>query len=300
MRHSAGGLRARLGLLAELGKARISLLAALTALMGHALARYGLYVESLLPVLGTYILALGASSLNEYQERSLDARMARTRRRPLPSGRISPSAALAVAFAEILVGSVVLLATGRLTPWALGLAAVAWYNGLYTPLKRRSAFAVLPGSLIGALPPLIGWTAAGASLADPRILVVAFFFFIWQVPHFWLLMLKYGEQYRQAGLPSITDLFSRPQLARITFIWTLATGVACLMLPLFGSLRSPGSWAALAAAALWLVYQSARALSWDTPEPAFMRAFREINVFALVVILVALVDPYLTRLVALA
>jgi len=119
-----------------------------------------------------------------------------------------------------------------------GGLAVLWYNGVYTPLKRLTAFAVAPGALIGALPPAIGWTAAGGSAGDLRLLALAFFFFIWQVPHFWLLLFKYGEEYAEAGFPSITRLFSTTQLGRLTFVWMLATAAASLLLPLYGVSRA--------------------------------------------------------------
>ena len=78
--------------------------------------------------------------------------------------------------------------------WAFYFAhfycALIWYNGIYTPLKRKTAFAVVPGSVIGAIPPMVGYVAAGGSALDPQILAFAFFMFMWQIPHFWLLIMK--------------------------------------------------------------------------------------------------------------
>jgi hypothetical protein len=86
---------------------------------------------------------------------------------------------------------------------------VLWYNGVYTFLKRKSPFAAIPGAVIGAIPPAIGWICGKGALSfDPQILALSFFFFIWQVPHFWLLLLNFGRDYEKAGFPSLTRIFN--------------------------------------------------------------------------------------------
>ncbi len=142
----------------------------------------------------------------------------------------------------------------------LALLALIWYNAIYTPLKKKTAFAVVPGSVIGALPPLVGWVAGGGSLADPRALIIAFFFFIWQVPHFWLLLLKYGKEYEKAGYPSLTSIYSSKQIKYTTFIWTFATAVTALMLPVFGIVNSIGFSIATLLVSGWLIFQFVRLL----------------------------------------
>jgi protoheme IX farnesyltransferase len=97
------------------------------------------------------------------------------------------------------------------------------YNAIYTPLKKVTAFAVVPGSLVGALPPFIGWFAGGGQLMDERILWVSLFFFIGQIPHFWLLLLMFGKEYSLAGFPSLNSIFNDNQIKRLSFTWILAT-----------------------------------------------------------------------------
>jgi protoheme IX farnesyltransferase len=140
----------------------------------------------------------------------------------------------------------------------LGLLAIFWYNGLYTYLKRKTAFAVLPGALIGMIPPLLGWVSGGGHLFDPRIWGIAFFFFIWQVPHFWLLSLEVAKDYESAGLPSITKIFSVSQIKRIVFIWFLSTGASCLLIPLFGFGDFIPIRIFLVGATFWLVWSGVR------------------------------------------
>lgn len=158
--------------------------------------------------------------------------MPRTQNRPIPSGRISAAGGLLVVLLYLSAGSVLLYFTQP--PIALGLswATLFFYNLVYTPLKRVTAFAVIPGSMVGSLPPLIGWTAAGGNITSENILLVAVFFFIGQIPHFWLLLLLFGNQYKQAGMPSLNQLFSENQIKRITFTWVLTT-VASALLVLF-------------------------------------------------------------------
>jgi heme o synthase len=235
------------------------------------------------------LLAAGASALNEWQERDLDARMARTRRRPLPAGEIGANTALAAALGLLAMGLIALLGAGGLVSALLGLATVGWYNGVYTPLKRVTAFAAVPGGLVGVGAPAIGWSMAGGRLDDPRLAALAFFFFLWQVPHFWLLLLRHGEEYAQAGLPSLPRLLGRPALARLTFAWLVATACAAPLLSLFGLTRSPWTALALAVLALMVVTFGARWLMGESERRAGP-AFRGINVFACLVMVLLVVD----------
>ena len=231
-------------------------------------------------IAGVFLLAGGAGALNQYQERDLDARMLRTQRRPIPSGRMRPRTALLVSLALIATGTLCLAPNE--VAMLLGLFTVVWYNGVYTPLKRVTAFAAIPGGVVGSVPPVIGWVAAGGSIGDPRILAVAFFFFVWQVPHFWLLLLRIGDDYARAGLPTLTSLFTRRQLARIIYVWMIATMVACVSMPLFGVASPVWAFAGLAAASLWLGWHATTMVRSNGE----VLAFHQINVYALVVITV--------------
>jgi protoheme IX farnesyltransferase len=143
----------------------------------------------------------------------------------------------------------------------------------------------VPGGLVGAIPPVIGWVSGGGSATDPRILAVAFFFFMWQVPHFWLLVLfTCGSDYEKAGLPSMTRTFSLEQISRITFMWILGTVTACVLIPLFGITGNPWVAAGFFAAGAWLVWRSTRILGETNGALAFRSAFKNINAYAVWVI----------------
>jgi heme o synthase len=132
-----------------------------------------------------------------------------------------------------LAGSLTLLFTNPLIALVLSWVTLFFYNLVYTPLKKVTAFAVIPGSMVGALPPVIGWTAAGGGLVSENILIVASFFFIGQIPHFWLLLLMFGDQYKLAGMPSLTDIFSEVQIKRITYTWILTTVASAFLVLVF-------------------------------------------------------------------
>lgn len=191
----------------------------------------------LLPFLGIFMLASGASALNQYQEWPYDELMERTKNRPIPLRLINTSEALRYAALLIIGGALLLLYYSNGTCFALGLLNILWYNGLYTYLKRKTAFAVVPGALTGAIPVLMGWTAAGGDIADPEALFLAFFIFMWQMPHFWLLMLKYGDDYRKGGFPVLNDLLSIRQMKTIVMVWLLASSLSSLLLSHFGILH---------------------------------------------------------------
>lgn len=282
----------------HLTKLPISAMSSLTAVMGYVAFARRLEWGLLTAVLGTVLFAMGASALNEWQERDFDALMERTRRRPLPAGTVAPPAAFALALFLGAAGFGVLLSAHGWTAALLGLLAMVWYNGVYTPLKRVTAFAAFPGSLIGALPPAIGWTAAGGNLADPAILALCFVFFIWQVPHFWLLLSIHGEDYGRAGFPTLTSRFTPPQLARLTFTWMAATAASCAFVPLFGGIVSLTALAGLVTSAAWLVWKASRLLrpvAEPGTTPVFRRAFMHINLFALLLMLAVVLDPAFCR-----
>lgn len=278
----------------ELLKLRITVASTVTTFVGYAMAR-GRVDLPLVPVLaGIMLQACGAAALNQVQDAQVDARMPRTAGRPIPSGRVNRGAALIYALFLLAAGSA-LLWTVSGTAAMLGLAAAVVYNGVYTPLKRVTPFAALPGSFIGALPPVVGWVAAGGYLSDPTMHLVAFFFFLWQIPHFWLLLLFYEKDYADGGMPSMFDRFDRRQIVRLTFLWIAAVCVAALMIPLAALFdHKPAAWV-IAAGGLLVVLRAMSLLKVDAEQlTPFVRScrirFMEINTFALLISVVLVVD----------
>ncbi len=274
----------------SLGKIRISLLVTLSTATGYLLAAQEITIQMLVPSAAVFLLACGSCALNQFQERKIDALMERTKNRPLPSGKLNPSSALFISLCLISAGSFTLFQGASLLAGLLGLLAIFWYNGIYTYLKRKTAFAAIPGALIGAIPPTLGWVSGGGSLLDPRIWAVVLFFFMWQVPHFWLLLLDFGEDYEKAGLPSLTKIFTPAQISRITFMWISATAVASMVTQLFGIAESLAIRGGLSIAAVWLVWKSSKLLKVRSLEFSFHFTFNTINAYAFLVMVLFNLD----------
>ena len=185
----------------ELTKPRITLMVVLTALVGFLMASpAGLRPGSLVACLvGTALVAAGASSLNMLLERRTDALMQRTRDRPLPSGRLRPAEALSFGLAITILGLAILGWFAGFLAGAVALATWVTYLLVYTPLKTRTSLNTLVGAVPGALPPVIGWSAASGSL-DPGAGVLFAILFLWQVPHFLAIAWIYRDDYAQGGL----------------------------------------------------------------------------------------------------
>ncbi len=265
----------------ELSKARITVAVMFSVATGHIFFRERLSLELLVPALGVFLLACGSATLNQVQEWRTDARMERTRRRPIPSHRIRPSSAALVAVLLIAAGLNVLAQVPHHTLLLVGLGAfsVFWYNAVYVILKRVTAFAVVPGGLLGAIPPVMGWIAAGGVWSDPRILELAGLFFLWQIPHFWLLLQRYGKEYEQAGLRSPTADLAPAQFQRVTVAWILVVVLAGLVLAV--SLEFGLVWKLLALVNA-LALGAAAIGSLTTREPMDRKLFLRINIFMLV------------------
>ena len=100
-----------------------------------------------------------------------------------------------------------------------GLLGVCFYNLIYTPLKRRTILAIVPGAVCGVLPILMGWMAAGGGLASPKVWILVVIFGVWQLPHFWLVVLANRRDYRSSGIPNMLGILSVRQLRKLVFVW---------------------------------------------------------------------------------
>jgi heme o synthase len=271
----------------------LSLAIAFSAAAGFIFFSHRLSPDALVCAAGVFFLAAGAAALNQYQERKQDALMERTRKRPIPSGSMSPTRALVIAVFLSVTGAALLWSWAGWLPALLGMANLAWYNGIYTPLKRRSSFAVLAGAVNGAVPPAIGWVAAGGDLGDPKILFLSFFIYIWQIPHFWLLLMMYGEDYRKAGFRTVTDRITPSLQPVVITAWVLATAVSTVFLPFFSIIRSKLMVAMIITSAVLMVAVMMIFMVRRVGPPGYRRAFIAFNVFMLATFLMVIADQFL-------
>jgi len=277
-------------ILSELIKFRITVLVSLTTGLGYILGAKDITFTLFAVIMGIFLLACSSSALNHWQERNTDALMDRTRFRPIPSGRIEPRSTLIISFLLLLCGSAVLIIFTNVTALLVGLTNFLWYNAVYTPLKRKSAFAIMPGAVVGALPPLAGWAAAGAGIFDYRIIIVAAYMFIWQIPHFWLLLLMYGDDYQKGGFPTLNKFFNNEQLKRITFIWLLATVLIALLVPMFLYIYNPFTIPIIIIVSAIMAAAAFRFMFTGLSKKSIMNSFMAINFYTLILISILSID----------
>ncbi len=195
------GARMRIAAFIELTKPRIAIMLVLTSAAGFYLGSVGtfdymLFANSMLSIA---LLAFGVATLNQYWERDLDRLMKRTSTRPLPTSKVTPTEALIFGILQCLVAEIYLfLLVNPLTAF-LGLLVIVGYVLVYTPLKTRTSVSTAIGAIPGALPPLMGWTAA-ANVITPGAWALFAMQFLWQFPHFLAIAWMYREEYAKAGI----------------------------------------------------------------------------------------------------
>ena len=184
----------------ELAKIRLTAMVLITTAVGFILGSTGpvAYGGLFWTILGTGLAAAGASTMNQLLEIRRDAMMRRTRGRPLPTGRVSPLAALAFALGSSAAGIGILNELVNPLTALLGLANIVIYSLVYTPLKPRTSLCTLVGAICGALPPIMGWTGAANSISLGALLLGTILF-LWQIPHFLSLVWICRDDYAKAG-----------------------------------------------------------------------------------------------------
>ncbi len=264
----------------ELSKSRIVFMVLVTTAAGYIIGAHPFdWVVLLNTLAGTALVAAGTNALNEYVERDLDGMMKRTRRRPLPAGRISPRAALVFCTGVSVIGTLYL---GLLVNWLtalLGAFTLITYVFIYTPLKRRSTICTVVGAVPGAIPPLMGWTAATGALGLGGWIAFGILFF-WQLPHFMAISWMYREDYGRAGFTmlSVVDDDGKA-VARQAILYSLAL-LTVSILPYFFGMSGLVYLFIATMAGLWITVSSLLFLADRGPLPA-RSLFMSSNVYLL-------------------
>jgi protoheme IX farnesyltransferase len=274
----------------ELSKLKIMIPVSLTGFTGYFAFDPHFSSGIFLLSFGILLTAVSASVLNQIQEVDLDGRMIRTSNRPLPSKRISLKGAILFFFLNLIAGVSVIYIAVNSKAAIIGLFTLLWYNGIYTYSKRISAFAVVPGAITGALPPLIGWVAAGGGPFEKPIVFIEFLIFIGQIPHFWLLILKYGEEYKQAGYPCLTNIFNRDQIKRLTFVWMISAVVAALFLCYFEIIQSTIIILILVAVSIYVIWHFLDLLKISVTGSNYRKYSIVLDLYFLLVLLLLISD----------
>lgn len=203
-----------------LAKAPLCLMVGYSALFGFFLADQAAFPRGLLTGTGLFLLATGAATLNSIQEHRTDAYMERTKKRPLPKKTVSLLQAGILAVLLLGAGMICLNAASQAVfPLGVAVFAVAIYNGLYTPLKQRTVLAIIPGAVCGAIPPYIGWLVGGGSRSGFEPFLLITLMILWQIPHFWLVLLHHGKDYKSGVIPSLFSIFEEEVIRRLFITW---------------------------------------------------------------------------------
>jgi len=279
-----------LGAYVELTKPRITGTVVFTAGAGLCLAPVRPTVPVvLLTLAGTALAVAAANVLNMYLERDTDALMPRTMRRPLPSGRMVPRRALWLGLLLSSVSVPLLTFTAGPIPGALAAIALLSYVLVYTPMKRRTAAALLVGAVAGAIPPLIGWTAATGRIDLPGLLLFAVLF-LWQVPHFLAITLLRRSEYARAGLiVQANEPAGEYEVRRNIVLYTVALIAVSLMFIPLGVGGKVYLVSAVASGALFLAL-GLRGLRVERPERWARKEFLGSLVYLTVLLAVLLLD----------
>lgn len=201
----------------------LSFAVSLSALFAYLMAKGEFGTDVFIATFAVLLVAMGVSTLNQVQEYKEDALMERTKNRPIASGKMSPLSGIIIAAILIVFSLVIIYDLLGMTGINLFLFAFIWYNLVYTPLKKTSALAVVPGAILGVIPPAIGWLAAGHSLVEVEFYALGIFYFVWQIPHFWLLVMLFYGEYDNGGYPTAMKLFGKNTLQKLTFVWLIFT-----------------------------------------------------------------------------
>lgn len=271
----------------ELTKPRLNFLVGLSALAGYALVPAGFGERPHFAAFAAefWLLAASSAMMNMWLERDSDALMTRTASRPLAAKRMDPRAAYWASLGLAAVALALLAySAGRLTA---ALGALTWlsYVVVYTPLKKLTPLSLLVGAVPGALPPVMGWTAAGGPL-DLRALGLFCLLFVWQIPHFLSIAMLYGEQYRAAGIKVLGLEHGQAVVGRQIITYTLALLPLTLWLPQLGL---GGARYRMAALALGLLFSAAALRAAWKPERSYARQLLLASVFYLPLLLAAMI-----------
>ncbi|PLY06100.1 MAG: hypothetical protein C0625_10745 [Arcobacter sp.] len=272
-----------------LTKFKLSFTVSLSLVFAFGLAKNGIDLEIINPFLGVLLLALGVSSLNQVQEHKEDALMPRTQNRPIPAKRLSVRNGFIISFLLIFFAFVFIYLSLKMQGVMIFAIVVLMYNFFYTKGKKVTIYAAVYGAVLGIVPPMIGWISAEGEITDIRFIALALFFFIWQIPHFWLLTLKFNSDYKKAKFPTVVDKFGIEGLERITFIWLLLTVIAGLYLILvFQSISMP-----ILILLIILNIYTVYSIFQLRVEHKYIKNFISINIYMLLTMFLLMIDKIL-------
>ncbi len=210
----------------HLAKLPLCLMVAFSSAFGYTLALPVINIQLFSCAMAVLLLATGAASYNSLQEIRFDALMERTKNRPLITHKLTEKQALTQAISLAVCGIIVLAGSSQsVIAVGVGISALLIYNFVYTLLKKKTVLSIIPGALCGAFPPLIGWLSGGGAFFSFQALLVVILLILWQVPHFFLVLLNHKKDYLESVSPNMLQMLKENSLQRIFISWIGALAV---------------------------------------------------------------------------
>lgn len=270
----------------------LSFAVSLSALFAYIMAKGEVGIDMLLATFSVLLVAMGVSAFNQVQEYKEDGKMERTKNRPIAAGRMTPRTGFIIAGVLIILSMFLIYGLLGFTGINIFMFAFIWYNAMYTPLKKKSALAVVPGAILGVIPPAIGWLVAGHSLMELEFIALALYYFIWQVPHFWLLVMLFHGDYKEGGYPTAMKLFGQASLQRLTFVWLIFTIQAGIFMVSVFEVYSMITIGLSVLVGLWAFVSSLELLNAKFELTNARRVFWKINASFLAIVILLSIDEY--------
>lgn len=272
----------------------LSLAVSLSALFTYLIATQNPSFEIFIPWLGILLLALGTSALNQVQEKPYDQLMSRTYKRPYASGLYSFNKAFIISISLILSSLLLLYLSMGIIGIYFTFITIIIYNLIYTKLKPITHWALILGSFLGVISPTIGWLVANSlelsALSDLRFMYIFILFFVWQVPHFWLLVLINKDDYQKAGFPTLKDKIGCHGFTRTIAVWNIisVTNGVALVLAYNVSIIS---WIVMAIVSIYMIYSSYLLFITKIGYGKFFKIrFMELNTYILIIMIILMIN----------
>ena len=272
----------------------LSLAVSISALFTYLIATKQPSFEIIIPWLGVLLLALGTSALNQIQEKEHDKLMDRTSKRPMVSGAYSHNKGFTISMFLIVSALIFLHYSMGIIGIYFSLSTIIIYNLIYTYLKPITHWALILGSFLGVIAPSIGWLVANDldlySLYQLKFMYIFILFFVWQVPHFWLLVLINNHDYKKAGFPTLKDKIGQQGLMRTISIWNIisvSNGVAVMLTTHTNGIF----WYLTLIISAYMVYSSAILFFTKEIKGKFFKIrFMELNTYILLIMIFLMID----------
>ncbi len=243
---------------------------------------------------GLFFLSSGSLALNQVQEYKLDQKMPRTAKRPVASGKLTPAAAGILSVTFLIIGSDLLFQCSELSAY-LGWATVILYNFIYTYWwKPKWIFAAIPGALPGALPVTIGYAANDSQIFNADSIYLFLILFLWQMPHFWALAIRYKDDYQKGGVPTLPAVLGIPKTLFHTGLWTFLYAMIAVASPWF--VHASWVYLALVLPFVFKVLQEFYRFYKSDATERWLAFFMWVNLSVLVFLYVPVIDKWSTLL----